>query len=112
MSQAGVQSRTFKESSNRLSSQGTTWQGKIIDLCEKSHRLGIAMRKIPLLLLKIYNIQVVRISPHGKLLATGGDDGHLRVWSFPDLAKVMVMLFLIFPRQGDVKYNIFDSNVM
>ena len=78
----------------------------------KSHRLGIAMRKIPLLLLKIYNIQVVRISPHGKLLATGGDDGHLRVWSFPDLAKVMVMLFLIFPRQGDVKYNIFDSNVM
>ena len=31
---------------------------------------------------------MVRISPHGKLLATGGDDGHLRVWSFPDLAKV------------------------
>ena len=34
-------------------------------------------------------IQVVRISPHGKLVATGGDDGHLRVWSFPDLAKVL-----------------------
>ena len=35
LSQAGVQSRTSKESSNRLSSQGTTWQGKIIGLCEK-----------------------------------------------------------------------------
>lgn len=32
--------------------------------------------------------KVVRISPNGKFMATGGDDGHLRVWSFPDLAKV------------------------
>ena len=54
LSQAGVQSRTFKESSNRLSSQGTTWQGKIIGLGEKkvspSWTLGIVMRKIPLFL--------------------------------------------------------------
>lgn len=32
--------------------------------------------------------KVIRISPSGKLMATGGDDGHLRVWSFPDLAKI------------------------
>lgn len=32
--------------------------------------------------------KVVRISPSGKLLATGGDDAHLRVWAFPDMAKV------------------------
>lgn len=32
--------------------------------------------------------KVIRISGNGKLLATGGDDGHLRVWSFPELAKV------------------------
>ena len=35
-----------------------------------------------------YTLQVVRISPSGKLLATGGDDAHLRVWAFPDMAKV------------------------
>ena len=29
-----------------------------------------------------------RISYDGKLLATGGDDGKLRVWTFPDLNSV------------------------
>lgn len=32
--------------------------------------------------------KVVRISPNGRLLASGGDDGHVRVWSFPELNKV------------------------
>ena len=29
--------------------------------------------------------KVIRISLNGKYLASGGDDGHLRVFSFPDL---------------------------
>lgn len=29
--------------------------------------------------------RVVRIAPNGKLMATGGTDGHIRVWSFPRL---------------------------
>jgi len=33
-------------------------------------------------------VKVLRISLNGKLLATGGDDGHLRVWSFPEMNKV------------------------
>ena len=33
--------------------------------------------------------KVVRISPFdGKLMATGGDDGTLRIWTFPDLNPV------------------------
>ena len=32
--------------------------------------------------------QVVRVSPSGKMLGAGGDDGHLRVFSFPDLARL------------------------
>merc|ERR1719228_2453340 len=32
--------------------------------------------------------KVVRISLNGKFLAAGGDDGHLRVFSFPELTKV------------------------
>ena len=32
--------------------------------------------------------KVVRISLNGKFLASGGDDGHLRVFSFPELTKV------------------------
>lgn len=32
--------------------------------------------------------RVVRISPNGKLMATGGTDGHIRVWSFPRMNKV------------------------
>jgi len=32
--------------------------------------------------------KVVRISPDGKLMATGGDDGVVRVWTFPDLNLV------------------------
>jgi len=32
--------------------------------------------------------KVVRISYNCKLLASGGDDGKVRIWSFPDLAKV------------------------
>jgi len=32
--------------------------------------------------------KVIRLSLNGKFMASGGDDGHLRVWSFPDLTKV------------------------
>jgi len=32
--------------------------------------------------------KVVRISYNCKLLASGGDDGNVRVWSFPELSKV------------------------
>jgi len=32
--------------------------------------------------------KVIRLSLNGKFMATGGDDGHLRVWSFPDMTKV------------------------
>lgn len=31
--------------------------------------------------------RVVRISPNGKLMATGGTDGHIRVWSFPNMKE-------------------------
>uniref|UniRef100_A0A182W8X1 Uncharacterized protein n=1 Tax=Anopheles minimus TaxID=112268 RepID=A0A182W8X1_9DIPT len=31
--------------------------------------------------------RVVRISPNGRLMATGGMDGHLRVWNFPKMTK-------------------------
>lgn len=31
--------------------------------------------------------RVVRISPNGKFMATGGTDGHLRVWLFPKMLK-------------------------
>lgn len=31
--------------------------------------------------------RVVRISPNGRLMATGGTDGHLRVWSFPQMMQ-------------------------
>jgi len=32
--------------------------------------------------------KVLRLSLNGKLMASGGDDGHLRVWSFPNLSLV------------------------
>lgn len=32
--------------------------------------------------------KVIRVSLNGKFMASGGDDGHLRVWSFPDMTKV------------------------
>lgn len=31
--------------------------------------------------------RVVRISPNGRLMATGGTDGHLRVWAFPQMVQ-------------------------
>ncbi|XP_037047161.1 prolactin regulatory element-binding protein [Bradysia coprophila] len=33
--------------------------------------------------------RVVRISPNGKLMATGGTDGVVRVWKFPRMTKLM-----------------------
>lgn len=33
--------------------------------------------------------RVVRISPNGKLMATGGTDGVIRVWKFPRMTKLM-----------------------
>ncbi|XP_073823642.1 guanine nucleotide-exchange factor SEC12 [Musca autumnalis] len=35
--------------------------------------------------------RVVRISPNGRIMATGGTDGHLRVWSFPQMLKTADM---------------------
>lgn len=32
--------------------------------------------------------RVVRLSPNGKLMATGGTDGHIRLWSFPRMVQV------------------------
>ncbi|XP_067621232.1 guanine nucleotide-exchange factor SEC12 [Eurosta solidaginis] len=32
--------------------------------------------------------RVVRISPNGRLMATGGTDGHLRVWTFPQMVQL------------------------
>ncbi|XP_063699521.1 prolactin regulatory element-binding protein [Culicoides brevitarsis] len=32
--------------------------------------------------------RVVRISPNGKLMATGGIDGFIRVWNFPSMTKI------------------------
>ena len=31
--------------------------------------------------------KVVRISPNNQFMATGGDDGMLRIWTFPDLYR-------------------------
>ncbi|CAD6996733.1 prolactin regulatory element-binding protein [Ceratitis capitata] len=31
--------------------------------------------------------RVVRISPNGRLMATGGTDGHLRIWTFPQMVQ-------------------------
>lgn len=32
--------------------------------------------------------RVVRISPNGKMMATGGTDGHIRVWTFPRMTPL------------------------
>lgn len=32
--------------------------------------------------------RVVRISPNGKFMATGGTDGHIRLWTFPNLTTI------------------------
>lgn len=32
--------------------------------------------------------RIVRISPNGKFMATGGLDGHVRVWNFPRMTKL------------------------
>lgn len=32
--------------------------------------------------------KVVKFSGNSKLLASGRDDGNVRIWSFPDLSKV------------------------
>lgn len=32
--------------------------------------------------------RVVRLSANGKLMATGGSDGHIRIWNFPRMIKV------------------------
>jgi len=32
--------------------------------------------------------RVVRISPNGKIMATGGLDGNIRIWSFPSMTKI------------------------
>lgn len=33
--------------------------------------------------------RIVRISPNGKLMVTGGIDGHIRVWSFPKMTPLI-----------------------
>lgn len=33
--------------------------------------------------------RVVRIGHSGRLMATGGTDGHVRLWQFPSLRKII-----------------------
>ncbi|XP_046746071.1 prolactin regulatory element-binding protein [Diprion similis] len=36
--------------------------------------------------------RIVRVSPTGKYMATGGTDGHVRLWKFPHMTKVHEMI--------------------
>lgn len=33
--------------------------------------------------------KVIRISPNGHFMVTGGNDGHVRLWQFPQLNKIV-----------------------
>jgi len=81
-SEPGVRHRNVNGTPGQKQAQTNGQSGKIIFQVEPLKKVQIDYHK------KEPYGKVVRISYNNKLLASGGDDGNVRIWSFPDLAKV------------------------